>query len=351
MKRALIPVLSFFLWILLVSVSSAAVSVGGNFRAWYQTAEDESLSSNSSISTFRFDRIAFKVTAEVSQTSGFAGGIQFFQIGKNSNDGNSKVDIRVDSGYYYQKAILSDGDELDFGYFKLPFGIEKGFQIISLDNSLSGQALGPTKKSIGLKYQGKAGTFGYAFAVANANNGGDYNQSSDKTSKGFDTALRLTYGPLPCLKMGLGYMNDVVNSSTANSLGVFDVTCGVGPFNLSAEYVSVTPDSLDAMTGVYGELSCRLSETFSVYTGRAVSLSGENNGKKLIEYLANTNKNNWYILGSSTGTGYNFAVQDNWTLIGAKYQLATKTALQAEFLQQDDDKAKRIGGIRLMVEF
>jgi hypothetical protein len=117
MKKMLSLILSLVLMLSFVSISYAAVTIGGNLRLWYQTADDETVSTNSDISTFRFDRLNLTIKADISETSGIDGTIGFFQIGKNSS---TNVDIRVLNAYFYQRALFADDDELDFGYFKLP---------------------------------------------------------------------------------------------------------------------------------------------------------------------------------------------------------------------------------------
>jgi hypothetical protein len=222
------------------------------------------------------------------------------------------------------------------------------YKAILLD-SLGQLATGSSKKSVGLQYQGKFNNFGYALAIANAANVTDAN--SPPVTEGFDSAFRLTCQPSKNVKLGLGYLKDVTDSSTSRSFGLFDATYGLGPCHIFMEYVSLTPDGKDSMDAIYFEGSYQVNPKFSAYAGRAVNVSdGGDNGVTLTEYLGKNNPTN-YIYGSYSGTGYKFAVLDNWTLLGAKYQLNNKTALQGEFLQQDGDDAKWIFGVRLMVVF
>jgi hypothetical protein len=327
----------------MVSISFGAVTFGGNLRVWYQSADDETLAANSANNTFRFDYLALIANADLSPTSGISSEVRFYQVDRNTvNTSGSKAtgstDIRLNTVYYYQKELFFKNDEFDLGYIKLPFYNDtyKGLFVGSLAYN------GRPKNDVGVSYSGKINTFIYALALANAANQANYNSPPD--TDGIDATFRLSYAPIQQIKIGLGFADDVTNSSNSTSRSVLDATFAIGPFGIFAEYVEVTPQSKDTLTGAYYEGSYQISDPFAVYAGRAVSTSdGGDNGRNLTNYV------NASILGGSGGNS--FILTDNWTVVGIKYQAASKITLQGEFLQQDSEKAKRIIGLRALFSF
>jgi hypothetical protein len=344
MKRLFSLILTMLFLLSIVSLSFGAVTVGGNLRIWYQAAEDETLAASSTNHTFRFDYLALTANADLSPASGISSEIRFYQVDKNtvstSGTPSGSTDIRLITTYYYQKDVFSQGDELDLGYIKLPFYNEsyKGIFVGSLAYNAR------PKNDVGISYTGKINTFTYTLAVANAANQANYN--SPPASEGVDSVIRFSYVPVQQLKIGLGYSNDVTDSNNSTARLVFDTTYGIGPFGIFAEYVSVTPQSKDALTGIYFESSYQISEPVTIYAGRAVSTSDDDNsGAKL------TNSVGAFVPGGPGGKSLNLT--DDWTLLGVKYQLTPKTALQGEVLQQDSDsaKTKQIIGLRALFNF
>ncbi|HEX3048617.1 MAG TPA: porin [Bacillota bacterium] len=248
----------------------------------------------------------------------------------------------MNTAYYYGKGLLSDNDELDIGYIKLPF-YNSTYNALFV-GSLSYNAR--PQNSVGISYSGKLNTFTYALAVANAANKANYN--SPTVTEGVDLTLRLGYTPIDPLQIGLGYSKDKANNNNTTDLSVLDAAYTIGAFRIYAEYVGLTPEAKDDLSGAYFEGSYQVVKPVLVYAGRAVNISdGGNNGQQLIQYI--NSKTGINISGGPRGN--NFSLSDNWTLFGVKYQIGPQVTLQGEFLQQDSPKAKQIFGLRSSIKF
>ncbi len=319
MKKILALLCALTLIFSIASASYAAVTFGGYARVWYQSASDGTNSNN----TFRFDHLALNFNADHAPGSGVFGNFQYYQVDKNSQ---ASADIRLEALYYYHKNIFSEGDELDAGFIRLPFynSAFKGIYIGTL------AYYSRPKNSVGISYSGKAESFTYALAISNATNSKNINSNSE----GIDTTIRLSYAVLERLKIGLGYSDDVINDSSKNSRLAFDVTYGIGPVDILAEYVSVTPQGADALTGIYFEGSYQITDSLAAYVGKTSSVAN-GSGKKLPEQVG-------VVLPAGPGGG-NIAINDDWTVFGVKYQVSPKFVLQGEFLKEDSTSNQSFG--------
>lgn len=333
LKRLLTLVLSLVLLVSVVSMSFAAVTVGGNVRVWYQSVNDESAADIAS-DAFRFDRLALTFASELSAVDGFKGEVQFrTPMSKNEND------VRVDSAYYYQKAMFLTNDEFNIGYIsQLPF--KGSYNAIVLEDLAN--AIVKNTNSVGIKYADKIGNFDFAVAVLNAKN--QY-AVTDTTYQGFDYGLRVNYVVIPGLKLGLAYVDDVTNSDKYNTAYLFDVTYSLGDFGAYAEYVSASKTAAGSTTdydgATYLELSYKVTAPLTVYVGGTAGLGTDT-----------TSLNQGFSYTYTKDSVSNLQATGNWMLAGLKYQLAPGTVLQAEYVSVDDSNFnKTVGAVRCLVAF
>jgi hypothetical protein len=342
MKKTLSLVLALILMMSFVSISNAAVTVGGNLRVWYQTTSDENDTTNADSKdsdTFRFDRLALTFASELSAVDGFKGELQIRQPRNDHKDSNSfGTDIRVDNAYYYQKAMFFEGDEMDIGYIQqLPF--KGGYNAIVLE-SLANTIIKDTN-SVGIKYSNKISSqFDIALALLNSKN--QYNKD-DSNYEGFDYGVRMNYAPISGLKIGLAYVDDVTNDDNYKTAYVVDATYTNGPFGAFVEYVSASTTASGKTTDLdpatYVELSYKVADPLTLYVGSTAGLGTD--AKSL-------NKGFSYKF---TDADSDFTALDNWMLFGCKYQLAPNTALQAEYVSVDGDKTQNVTAVRMIVSF
>lgn len=346
MKRLLSLLLSLVLLASFASLSFAAVTVGGNLRVWYQATSDETDTTNKSSDTFRFDRLALTFASELSAVDGFKGEVQLRQPRNDANSGTSTsakfgTDIRVDNAYYYQKGMFFEDDEMDIGYIQqLPFkGAYNAIVLESLANAVIKDS-----NSTGIKYSNKiTPQFDFALAVLSAKN--QYNKD-DTTYDGYDYGIRFNYAPISQLKIGMGYVKDIGSGKdTYKTIYAVDATYNAGPFGAYAEYLSGTSTStgtdtdLDAAT--YLELSYKVMDPLTLYVG----------GTSGLDSTKATSFGNAFGY-KFTDADSDFQAKNNWMVIGAKYQLAPNTALQAEYVSVDNDNADQTAAaVRLMVSF
>ncbi len=343
MKRLLSLVLSLVLLVSVVSMSFAAVTVGGNLRVWYQSYKDETNTANENIVGFTFDRLALTFASELSAVDGFKGEVQFRKpkndadVASTSTTGKYGTDIRVDNAYYYQKAFLLPTDEFDIGYIKaIPFN-NGAYNVITLDTIAN--TLDKDTNSVGVKYAAAFGPFDFAVALVSANN-----QFATSNDGGTDYGVRVNYAVIPGLKIGAGYLYDKSASAqdTYNTSTVFDVTYAIGRLGTFVEYASYKPTTNsvdgDALNGVYGEINFKVADPLTVYVAREISLSDDGN---LI-----TSK-----ISYTDASGKKNSTLDNWTTVGAKYMMAPNTYLQGEFVSIDGSQTKQIAAVRCQVSF
>jgi hypothetical protein len=343
LKRLLSLLLSLVLLVSFASLSFAAVTVGGNLRVWYQNTSDENDTTSATATPsskdsqdsngFRFDRLALTFASELSAVDGFKGEVQFRQTrSKNEND------IRVDNAYYYQKGMFFENDEMDIGYIQqLPF---KGSYNAIVFEDLANAIIKDTN-SVGIKYSNKiTPQFDFSLALLNAKN--QYSKS-DYTYEGFDYGVRMNYAVIPQLKIGLAYVDDVTDSDNYKTAYLVDATYDIGSFRAYVEYVSSTITAAgkdtDLDPATYLELSYKVNDPLSLYIG---GTSGLGTDKKSF---------NKTFPFKFTDADADFQALDNWMVVGAKYQLAPSTALQAEYVSVDGDKDQTAAAVRLMVSF
>jgi hypothetical protein len=297
MKRFLSLLISVILLLAIAAAATAAAEVTGNVRIWYKVTSDTNY--------FWFDRLAVTFKESLSDTNGFRGDVLFRQVDKNSQ---TSGDIRVAAAYFYQKNLLGN-DELNVGYFDIPFYSDKTVALnatsglsSTLYGSFSFNYLWP-KQSLGLKYDYKTDNFEIIAAFTNAAN----LKNDNATVTGYDYAVRGLFSPVAGLTFGLGYANDLTDSAANNYNQdlVVDVSFVTGPLGIFVEYNNQTPYSngtaATAKTGIYFEGTYKASDNFTAYIGGSPSAR-------------------------------DFTGDDHFYLVGGKYQLAAKTVLQGEYL-------------------
>lgn len=303
MKKLAIGLVAVF--ILMTTVTPAlALDFGGNLRVWYKVNEDQDY--------FFFDQLDLTLRAPISEDNGFKGEIKFLKVDKNDHD---SADIRLVAAYYYQTNLWVK-DELDIGYFNIPFYSDR---YITLTNSLSYNYAWP-KQSLGVKYGFDWDKFQTTMAVTNAHN----LKNDNGPNSGYDFAFRTVFKPIDELTLGLGYANDKINTVTnsKNQDFVVDAAFTKGPYGVFAEYVwqkpTVNGAKQDEKTGGYLEGTYQFNERLTGYVGTTIS--------------ADDFTSDYYLLG-------------------AKFLLAKKTTLQAEFKQLDDADDTWSFNVRLKVDF
>jgi hypothetical protein len=314
MKRFLSLLISIVLLLSVAVATTAAAEVTGNVRIWYKVTSDTNY--------FWFDRLVLTFKESLSDTHGFRGDVYFKQVDKNSQ---TSGDIRVTAVYFYQKNLLGN-DELNIGYFDIPFYSDKTVALNvtsglspTLYGSFSFNYLWP-KQSLGLKYDYKTDNFEVIAALTNAAN----LRNDNATVTGYDYAVRGLFTPVAGLTFGLGYAKDLTDS-TANNYNhnlVADVNFITGPFGIFVEYDNQTPYSSGtagtAKTGIYFEGTYKASDNFSAYIGGSPSAR-------------------------------DFTGNSSFYLAGGKYQLAAKTVLQGEYLIPSGTSGSL--NVRLKVDF
>ena len=296
--------------VLLFSISAAtlaAVDFGGNIRVWYKSNFGDNNTGG-----FYFDRLALKATAIVAENDGFFSELRFAYKG-------ALTTMAYDEFYYFHKNLFAEGDQLKVGYVFLPFINDKYLGIIqeSLAKSYAG-----AKNSTGIKYDLKMDGFTGSLALTNWKN--DTGTLASGDGSGFDMALRVSFKVIDELSVGVGYVNDatVTGGATTNTGSlVADVLYSAGPFGVFFEYVNKTPAVGSAQSGMYLEPNFKLMDNLTVYVGS--TLASKDSGLTTSE----------------------------WFVGGLKYQVASKTTLQAEFISYPDASAKNCFGIRLRQDF
>lgn len=304
--------------VLLFSISASsfgAVDFSGNLRAWYK--------SNLSGDTggFVFDRLALKVNAKASDNDGVFGELRFL-YGGNLTTATTAAgfgEMTYDQVYYYHKNFFTNNDELDFGFVFLPFYNDKYMGIIK--ESVAKNYAG-AKNSTGLKYNIKGDGFEASVAVTNWKN--NYATLSSGDGNGFDEALRVSFKVMEGLNLGVGYVNDstVTGGSIVTSTGsaVLDATFTMDPIGVFFEYVNVSPNSGSSKSGFYIEPNIKIMDGLTAYVGAALVKS-------------------------------NSLASSDWYIGGLKYQVAAKTAIQAEFISYPDSIVSNCFGIRVRQDF
>jgi hypothetical protein len=347
MKKALILVLSLLFTLSFVSMSYAAVTMGGNLRVWYQSTKDENGAVDNiteSANGFRFDRLAVSLVSDLSDVDGIKGEVQFRTIRASDKTSDSGF-LRVNSAYYYRKTLFMSSDEFDAGVIdQLPFK-SSGYNAVLLESFANN--LVKNSNSVGIKYASKISSFDFALAIVNSNNQAIVNTASTNEGDGLDYGLRFNYAPVSNFKVGCGYIDDYTNKENDKKAYVVDINGSLGAFGGYVEYVSVTPKDQDNGTGIYGEVSYKVATPLSFYIGRAVKTSDANIYSS--SYLGGFD----FYDAAGNATSYKYPVADNWSLLGVKYQLTPKAALQGEYIviNTDNDAAKNIVAVRLKVDF
>jgi hypothetical protein len=253
------------------------------------------------------------------------GEIRYFQVDKNNQ---TNGDIRVYNAYYYQSNLFANAnDELDVGYFNVPFDYDKAISLIF--NPSYNYVW--TKQELGIKYAIKTDKVQVATAITNRQNGKNDNSYTSANGnkdyyEGYDFSLRTVYSPIKELSFGLGYIRDNLsaNNGAYNQDYVYDVIFSKGPVGVFAEYTQRKPSDADGVSGSYFEASYKFTNLFTAYAGASIDIDD-----------------------FSTSTS---PVQNN-AFLGAKFQISTRTALQAEYVKFDDDDHTYNLNLRLRVEF
>jgi hypothetical protein len=315
MKRFLSLLISIVLLLSFTAVATAAsAEVTGNVRVWYKVTSDTNY--------FWFDRLALTFKESLSENHGFRGDLLFKQVDKNSQ---TSGDIRVTAVYFYQKNLLGN-DELNIGYFDIPFYSDKTVALnataglsSTIYGSYSYNYLWP-KQSLGLKYDYKADSFEVIAALTNAAN----LKNDNATVTGYDYAVRGLFTPITGLTFGLSYAKDVTDSAADNYNQdvVVDANFVTGPLGIFVEYDNQTPYSGGstgtAKTGIYFEGTYKISDSFTAYIGGSPSAQ-------------------------------DFTGNNSFYLAGGKYQLAPKATLQGEYLIPSGNSGSL--NFRLKVDF
>lgn len=304
--------------ILLLSLGTATLAagteVGGNLRVWWKSSDSDNY--------FFFDQLDLTFKSAITENNGFRGEIRYFQVDKNNQ---TSGDIRVYNAYYYQNNIWGK-DELNVGYFNAPFEYDR---FISLVMSPS-YAYVWTKQELGVKYGIKFNQFQLTAAVADMQNGKNDNSYVSGGTKhyyhGYDFSFRGVYTPVNGLSLGFGYTRDNIDSyaDTYNQDIVYDILYAQARYGIFAEYTQKKPNTADDQTGSYIEGYYLINDKVTGYAGANIGISD---------------------FGTSSSPVYN-----NYFL-GVKYQLAAKTALQAEYVKFDDVDDTWNVNVRLKVDF
>lgn len=307
MKKFYVLLVAMVLLLTVSAASVAAVDLGGNLRVWYKS------NLGGDTGGFYFDRLALKVSASVNENNGFKSELRFGYKG-------NLLDMAYDQVYFYQKNLFTAGDELNVGYIFLPYYNDK---YMSLVESL-GKNKGGVKNSTGLKYNLKMEGFEGCLAVTNWKNSSDTASLGSGEGTGLDEALRVSFKVMDGLNIGVGYVNDAtVSGGTTTTTGrmVADVLFSMDPFTVFFEYVNVSLNGGTAQSGMYLEPSFKLSDEITVYF--AGTLASKDSGLQSSEYFAG----------------------------GAKFMVAPKTALQAEYLSYPDSASSNSFNVRLRLDF
>jgi hypothetical protein len=178
------------------------------------------------------------------------------------------------------------------------------------------------KNSAGLKYNIKSDGFEASVAVTNWKN--NFATLSSGDGNGFDEALRVSFKVMDGLNLGVGYVNDstVTGGNTVTSTGsaVVDATFTMDPLGVFFEYVNVSPNSGSSKSGFYIEPNIKIMDGLTAYVGAALVKS-------------------------------NSLASSDWYIGGLKYQVAAKTAIQAEFISYPDATSSNCFGIRVKQDF
>jgi hypothetical protein len=325
MKKFLSLVLGITLVLSMATFATAAVTVGGELRTWYQMSQ----SNNNYLNTFNLDRINLTIDADLSETGGFKDEFQFNGVKKDSS-------FCVDYGYYYQKDVLLKGDELDFGVLgyanALPFknGYGNGKWVAGLGDGLK---VGPTA---GARYWIRKSSYDLGVGVGNANTLYSSTTSTTTTSTitdGLDYSLRTDYLPIKGLKVGMGYEHVATAanpSETYNNILIVDSSFNPAPWGYLVEYVNFDPTisgvNGDTLNAYYVEGVYKVG-AFQPYLARAVNING-------------TSTNNVIALmkksSPTTGSTALSNVGNNYTMLGCDYSLNPHITLTGEYVRVDD---------------
>jgi hypothetical protein len=337
MKKFLVVLLTVALLVSISAVSFAAVDMGGNLRVWYKTNVEGKGTPN--VSGFQFDRLSLKFGAKLSDNNGFNSEILFGY--KNMPADSAFYGVFVNSAYYYQKNLLAT-DELDIGYIPMSFYYSTDYTSIT-NGSLANKTCpygtyspnaDPAKNNVvgagavGLKYGFKTTGFEAALAVTNAVDGDIKDYAS---CTGVEEALFVKIMPMKNLTIGLGYLNDNgtknnIVDSASDTYAVADVTYVFDPVKVFFEYYNKTPNGLTAQSGMYLEGTVKLMDTLSAYLGGSIG----------------TKDNGALIKATNASEYYN---------AGVVFQMAPKTALQAEYVTYPDSSDGNSFNVRLKVDF
>jgi hypothetical protein len=334
-KWASLP-LALVLVLMVGSLSWAAVNVSGNLRVWYQTEETDNVESDG----FRFDRLALVFAAPLSETSGINSELRFKFTGDEAVSlaaTKQKVDdpvtevsignkIRVHNAYYYRKAVLTENDELDIGYFPIDFA--NGDYNGLLVGSVADGFLGPDNH-LGVKYIYIAGKFQGMVGFVNATS---YNSSQND---GYDYALRVTYQPLGVLTFGIGVARD------ASVVSEYDIAGQVAVKNKADKY---TVDALfkQGAWAILTEYAYQSLET----TKR--NLTSEFDGKGSFSEVSYTiNPKLTSYLGVTIDA--KAITTNDYQYFGTNYLLSDKTKLTGELVRYQNGDYQL--GFRFRVDF
>jgi|CZCB01.1.fsa_nt_gi hypothetical protein len=293
---------------------ATGLEFGGDLRVWWKLDNEQN--------NFFFDRLSLTFKSALSAQNGFKGEIRFCQVDKN---GSNSGDIRVYNAYYYQTKFFVN-DELNVGYFNVPFDYDK---VISLVFTPSYNHVW-IKQGLGVKYAIQTDKLQFAAAITNRQNWKNDNSYIDADGnkryyEGYDFSLRMVYSPSKEFSVGFGYIKDNLSNEndTYNQNYVVDAIFTKGPFGIFTEYTQKKPSDAEGASGSYLEAWYQLSDQITAYAGSSIDIDD-------LSTATTTAKNN--------------------TFLGVKFQIAAKTAIQAEYVDFTDDDTYNLN-VRLRVEF
>jgi len=377
LKKLLILVLAIVLVLSVVTFASAAVTIGGNFRAWWQTQQTSTQYTNE----FKFDRVGINVNADNGNGVGFISNIEFRQIrldkdastGSTSNGISNGPDIRVDVAQFYKKNLFATGDQLSVGEFD-PAPFKNGYSNVMTVGGLGdGLKMG---NYFGAAYYYNQPTFAFAFSVMNATGGTATNMNPYATgavgeSAGYNYSLRVDFMPITGLKAGFGY--EKVNNESTNPVVIaanenYNTNWIVDasymnkdvPYSGLIEYASVSPTvsglSQDTLTGIYVEGGYKIG-TMTLIAARGINLtsttaSSARYGNNIMTCLGST------LFASGDGKSGLFTINNNYTVLGLIVPVGNNTFVQGDYVTVDDSnvcpanlKGESAFGVRLRINF
>lgn len=331
MKKLLILALAATFLLSLAATASAAISVRGELRLWWESVQNDYLQYNSSSGRYSsqstdknsliFDRLAVRVKADYSQESGIDSMFSLRTLRSNT-DNASDAYIRTDIAYYYQKNLLTKGDIFRAGILDAEFPFHNGYYnhqtLRGFSDSLRiGQA-------VGMAYYIEKPVWGFGMGIANAKTG--YKQNDWNMDEDYTWSSRVNYMPLKGLKAGVGYAHEKASNNLVVDVSYENPTV---PLSGRIEYASATPTdasltgSTDPLTGIFAEAGYDIRKNTRVYAGRAEATSTSNNRNIFVVH-----KPALAVGACNAGNNYSF--------IGLERKLSNNIQLNVEYSVVDE---------------